>query len=181
MRRTLSVILFIVLSLLIASSCRAHREVKRDNSLSSTMVSGLESRRVESLWDFLAEKYNIHVEFFPPQYTFPTSETLQEPAPSLAMSADSTHISSPLSGGRSGFGGLGAVKSIDIVTERETNTKSTSETDTTAVVATATSETSHTEKTADLRQDNGTVAIVAAAAALVVAFLAFLIYKYFKR
>lgn len=141
-----------------------------------TTVSGLESRRVESLWDFLAEKYNIHIEFFPPQYTS-TEETLQGNAPSLALAADSLGLGTI----REGIGGLGAVKSIDINTERESSTVSTTASDTTAVFKTETEESKHEHKTAEAGHDNGTVAIVSAAATLVLALLAFLLFKYFRR
>jgi len=166
---------------LVLAGCRSQREVKTQQTRARLDEIGVELHRLENLWSSLAEQMKIHIEYYPP-YEDLSQGPENKPdtaAPSLAMSADSTHISSPLSGGRSGFGGMGAVKSIDISTERKATTTTSSAVDSTAVFKTEQEETLQKEKASETRQDNGTVAIVAVVAA--VALLIYLLLKQFLK
>ena len=158
---------------LVLAGCRAQREVNTRQIRTHTDEIGVELRRVDSLWSSLAERMTVRIEYYAPNEVLPQSpekkaatETLHPAAPSLAMSADSTHISSTESGGRSGFGGMGAVKSIEIMTERDATTTATSAVDSTAVFKTEQEATLQTQKASETRQDNSTVAIVAIVAAV---------------
>ena len=181
MKKNLFIILF--LSLVVAG-CRASREVHTTQQQHQSSNIDVEAHRLDSLWSLLVERFRIHVEFFNPNelqdnnseslttesngFTglWPTNHTTQQgTAPRVGQSSNVQPSS--------GIGGLGAVKSLDIVAERTQSEQSLSQADSTAVFKTESDEARQTEKASEARQDNGTWTIVSVVAA--VAFIGVLV------
>lgn len=154
------------------TGCRAKLDTSRQESRRQVDEIGVVLRRLDSLGSTIAERQHIKIEFYPLEYGPGNPENLPatgspQAAPSGTMPADNQE---PPKGVCTGFGGMGAVKSIEIDTERDATTTSTSAVDSTAVFKTEQEATLQGEKSVGARQDNGTViglAIVAAVAILV--------------
>lgn len=194
MTRTFFFILFLFLSLLNLSGCRASKELKARNERTDRSEIGVELRKADSLWSSIAERLTMKIKFYPPSGynecdlgigTLPTCHQAAQPETVPAG------IANPLPWQAQGVGasGMGAalrqaqgpvnppdplckggIKSIEITAESGTSTGSVSAVDSTYEEKSATTETRQEEKASEARQDNGTVigvAIVAAVAALV--------------
>lgn len=182
MRLQLSVILLLIGSLF---GCRAKSEVQISRSTTSTEEIGVELRRDDSLWSFLAENQYLKIEFYPPYTLGSENSESDEPRmetssssrgsnpPSAPLGQTSDNVGRTLSGGV--VGGLGAVKSIEINKETCKETFSRSQVDSTAEKKAAYEDDLHKEKASEARQDNGSVAILAVVAA--VALLAYVAIK----
>ena len=180
MRKTFCFIVICFFVGAVCAGCRSSRELKASERRTQSATIDVEAHRLDSLWSLLIERYHIHIEFFDPNAVLPhkdnlpespkgspkptTAATRQEAAPSLGMSANSQFQPQSVS---PGVGGMGAVKSIDIVAERTQQEQSLSQADTTAVFKTESDSDRQKEVHSELRQDNGTWAIVAVAAAVV--------------
>lgn len=162
--------------------CRASKESKARHERMSTDEIGVELRRVDSLWSSIAERLTYKIEFYPAIEQCPGKpENIgKEPrvpaAPSSTMPATNLAHTSPKG---SVGGGMGAVKSIEISTERTEDRQSITAVDSIAEQDTATTETLQEAKTSEARQDNGTVATVAIVFA--VAALIYLLFKNFMK
>lgn len=173
----LTILLFFGLCFLAA--CRASKELKARGERTRTDEIGVVLHRVDSLCSTISERHNVKIEFYPLEYGLRTPAT--EAVPSSTLPADSTHVGAPKNGGWSGFGSMGAVKSIEITSETEASTQHNAFTDSTAVSKTAEAETLQREKASETRHDNGTVLIVSVVAGLVVFALAWLLLKTFLK
>ncbi len=167
--------LFIMFILeLVLAGCRAQRSVKASESLERTDRIGVELHRVDSLWSALAERLTYKIEFYPAMEQ--GSGLPHQAALSRIMPATCPGNASPKG---SVGGGMGAVKSIEISTERTEDRQSITAVDSIAEQDTATTETLQEAKTSEARQDNGTVATVAIVFA--VAALIYLLFKNFMK
>lgn len=182
MKKSLSIILF--LSLVILAGCRTSREVNTTQQQHQSSNIDVEAHRLDSLWSLLVERYHVHVEFFNPnELQDNNSESLTTESNGFTGLWTTNHTTQQGTAPRvgqssnlppsSGIGGLGAVKSLDIVAERTQSEQSLSQADSTAVCKTESESAQQTEKRAEARQDNGTWAIVSVVAA--VAFIVALI------
>ena len=159
---------------LILAGCRAQRGVKASESLERTDRVGVELHRVDSLWSALAERLTYKIEFYPAMEQGPGLPN--QAALSRIMPATNVGHTSPKG---SVGGGMGAVKSIEISTERTEDRQSITAVDSIGEQDTATTETRQEAKTSEARQDNGTVATVAIVFA--VAALIYLLFKNFMK
>ena len=179
MRKTCFSIMICFLIGSVCVGCRSSRELNASERRTQSATIDVEAHRLDSLWSLLVERYHIHIEFFDPNSVLPqpynlpenpegspepANATRQEAAPGVGMSANCQF---PPQGVCAGVGGMGAVKSIDIVAERTQQEQSLSQADTTAVFKTESDSDRQKEVHSELRQDNGTWAIVAVAAAVV--------------
>ena len=159
----------ILIFAVILTGCRANLESKVSQSRQYADEIGVVLRRVDSLSSTLSERQHIKVEFYPlSAYSgcpIPTSDTAAQIGPTQRK-------------GRSvEGGGIGAVKSIEIITETEASTHSNALTDSTAVSKTAEAENLQSEKASEARHDNGTVFIVSVVAAVVLLLALLIIIK----
>ena len=177
----------LIMMLVFLTGCRASLESKASQSRQRVDEIGVVLHRVDSLCSTISEKHNVKIEFYqPPCYTEspgkPCTGSPFAAAPSSTLPADSTHVGVPQGGGWSGFGGMGAVKSIEITSETEASTQHNAFTDSTAVSKTAEAETLQKEKSSEARHDNGTVFIVSVvAAAFLLLALLIIIKKLFHK
>ena len=189
MTRTFFFIIFLFLSLLNLSSCRASKELKARNERTSTEETSVELRKVDSLWSSIAEKFNFKIEFYPIEngHRKPATDSTCPAAPSTTMPANSQF---PPQGVCAGVGGMGAalrqahgaVKSIEFTMERDAQTAAATQVDSTYYNNSAAEETLQEEKASEIKHDNGTVAIVSVVGALVVlAALLIVIKKVLKK
>lgn len=176
--------IFIVFGLFLAG-CRAKLETSRQESRRHIDEIGVVLRKADSLCSTIAEKQTIRIEYYPPsQYDLgigtPTAFTGSPlPAAPFGQAADSVAPLPWQAQGVGVVGGLGAVKSIEITTEKTEDMAAIRATDSVSEQKTDTTETRQEEKASQARQDNGTViglAIVAAVAVLVY----FLLKSFFK-
>lgn len=167
-------IMFLILVCLL-TGCRASKELKARSERTRTDEIGVVLHRVDSLCSTISERHNVKIEFYPLEYGLRTPAT--EAVPSSTLPADSTHVGAPKNGGWSGFGSMGAVKSIEITSETEASTQHNAFTDSTAVYKTAEAETLQIEKASEARHDNGTVFIVSVVAAVVLLLALLIIIK----
>lgn len=164
---------FIILWFLVGflTGCRAKLDTSRQESQRHIDEIGVVLRRLDSLGSTIAERQHIKIEFYPLEYGPGKPENLPatgspQAAPYSTLPAANVGLGDNIPLG----GGIGAVKSIEIDTERDATTTSTSAVDSTAVFKTEQEATLQGEKSVGARQDNGTViglAIVAAVAILV--------------
>lgn len=189
--------LFIVLLVLLScflGGCRAKSETSSSRSSTVAAEIGVELRKADSLWSSLAESSRLKIEFYPPYYNIgaemPTTESLgtgtsiaftgsRSPAAPLGQAVADLGTF-PFTGDCGG--GLGAVKSIEILTEKTEDMGGIRTTDSVSGQKSYTKETRQEERASEARHDNGTVAILAVVAGLVVLAIAcLLIKKYLKR
>lgn len=144
--------------------CRSKLDTSRQESQRHVDEIGVVLRRLDSLGSTIAERQHIKIEFYPLEYGPVNPESVSpSTAPCSTMPADSLGLA-PSWGG---FGGMGAVKSIEIDTERDATTTATSAVDSTSVFKTEQEATLQKQKASETRQDNGTIAIVSVVAAVV--------------
>lgn len=159
------------------AGCRAKLESSRQESQRHVDEIGVVLRRLDSLGSTIAERQHIRIEFYP------TSNSLGSPANGTSVPTDPT-ATSLRDASQTGCvgGGIGAVKSIEIDTEREANTTATSAVDSTAVFKTEQESASQKETATEHRNDNGTwfiLAVVAAVAFIVLVLI--LVKKFFNK
>lgn len=159
---------------LVLIGCRAQRSVKASESRTQLDEIGVELHRVDSLWSALAERLTYKIEFYPAIEGGPGLP--HQAAPSRIMPA--TYVGNTSPTGSVG-GGMGAVKSIEISTERTEDRSVITATDSVAEQKSASKATLQEDKTTEARQDNGTVTIIAIVAA--VAVLAYVALKHYLR
>ena len=174
--RNVFFIMTLILGLVSLAGCRAQRSVKASESRTRLDEIGVELHRVDSLWSTLAEKFRLRVEYYEPneQNNLPENpESGSRPAaPSTTLPASNVGLGDKIPLG----GGMGAVKSIEISTERTEDRSSITATDSVAEQKSASQATLQEDKTTVARQDNGTwtiVSVVAAAALLIFLFVKF--------
>lgn len=145
------------------SSCRANLERKASESYRHAEEIGVVLRRLDSLSSTIAERQHIKVEFYPlSEYSgwpIPTPDTDTDTAAQIGPSERKARFGDG--------GGIGAVKSIEIIKETEASTHSNTLTDSSSVFKTDDAATRQEDKKTEAKQDNGTVLIVAVAAAVV--------------
>ena len=185
MRRTF----FFIFTLFLVSvvGCRASREVQTTQQRHYSSNIDVEAHRLDSLWSLLVERYHVHVEFFNPnEVRQPNTDTTGSP---LSLTKATQQGSAPrstktadglgLGPSRGGIGGLGAVKSIEITTERGTSTGSVTAVDSVVDHKIVNNEVRQTEKASEARQDNGTV--IGVAIVLAVGLIVYLLLKEFLK
>lgn len=186
MKLHFSVILWFISLVGFLTGCRAKLETSSSRCSTSTDEIGVVFRSLDSLWSTYAERQHIKIEFYSPsEYSvgslgngtsdrLPTTGSPHAAAPFGQTATDVGTF--PLAGDCGG--GLGAVKSIEISTEKTEDMAAIRATDSVFDQKTATSETLQRERASQARQDNGTViglAIVAAVAVLLYLLLKSLI------
>lgn len=123
MRTFLSIMIVLGLVILLVG-CRAGLETSRFETRTSIDEIGVELRRVDSLWSSIAERTSYKIEFYPPildsSYILPL-----ETVPAASGVGNATP-----KGGIAG--GIGAVKSVEISTERSEDRSSITATDSVA-------------------------------------------------
>lgn len=171
MRTFLSIMIVLGLVILLVG-CRAGLETSRFETRTSIDEIGVELRRVDSLWSYIAERTSYKIEFYPPildsSYILPLA---------TVPAASSVGNATPKGGIA---GGIGAVKSVEITTERSEDRSSITATDSVATQKNVDQVTLRKEAASEARQDNGTVwivSIVAAAALLLFLLIRFKIQK----
>ncbi|MCR5037862.1 MAG: hypothetical protein K6A94_00785 [Bacteroidales bacterium] len=189
MRKFIFIIILYFLSCFLAG-CRAKLDTNSSTLRRQTDEIGVELRRIDSLWRSSSERLTYKIEFYEPNMDcfVPRNDAKRqnnedldslcylrgskEAAPCFAVPA--TVLGGiPLTG--SAGGGMGAVKSIEISTEKEEAVSSITAADSTYYNHTDDQETREANTTTEARQDNGTVAVVA-----IVAAVAGLIYLMFN-
>lgn len=181
MKLQFSILLVLIWALL---GCRAKSEVQVSRSRNSTEEIGVELRKADSLWSFLAEHHHVKIEFYPPyslgNHETPTTDDSRNgtsfaftgsssPAASFGLAVDNVGCTLP----QGVVGSLGAVKSIEIDSDKTEERAASRATDSVSEQKSNTSETLQRERASEARQDNGTVAILAIVGAA--AFLAFVV------
>ena len=154
--------------------CRCGMHSASSLARTDTATIDVRFRSLSQLWDTLAEKQTIHIEFYPPDYTWlGTTEDLG------SQQADTTTtaaiVGSPKPSGIGG--GMSAIKSIDIETERNSGSLQQTSTDSSMLSQNSTKETLQKEAASEARHDNGTVAIVSVVAAVVLLLALLIIIK----
>lgn len=182
---------FVIMILSLVSlhvGCRAKLDTSSSMKRQQSDVIGLELRRLDSLWGSMSERLTYKVEFYAPweiagdarnddqgeKYT----KARQNPATPKVLGDQAAHTMAMPADGltlESGVGGMGAVKSIEITTEKTGEVSSISGTDSTYYTMTTSDEAQQKETATEARQDNGTVTIV-----FVVFAVAALIYSVIK-
>lgn len=187
MRRYFCLVIMIMFLGLVGflAGCRAKLDTSSSMKRQQTDVIGLELRRADSLWGSSSERLTYKIEFYAPweiagqacndnqgeKYT----EARQNPATPTASAAPSTvHPADGLTR-ESGVGGLGAVKSIEISTEKVEGVSSITTTDSTYNYMKGDEHARDVSTVSEARQDNGTVATIAIVFA--VAALIYLVIK----
>lgn len=174
MKRIFFVIMFLIWMGFLAG-CRTSKESKARSERTDRSEIGVELRKADSLWSSIAERLTMKIEFYPLEYSIgngtPTAFTGAS-LPAAPCSTVPAGVANPLPWQAQGVGagGMGAVKSIEITTEKTEDRSVITATDSVLEQKTATTETRQEEKASEARHDNGTVigvAIVAAVSALV--------------
>lgn len=153
--------------------CRSKLDTSRQESQRHVDEIGVVLRRLDSLGSTIAERQHIKIEFYPT-----SDNSLGSPAIGTSVPTDPTATSLRDASQTESVGGsIGAVKSIEIDTERDVTTTATSAVDSTAVFKTEQEATLQKQKASETRQDNGTIAIVSVVAAVVVILALLIIIK----
>lgn len=180
------------MELVAAFGCRSQRQVSVVETRNQSDEIDVVAHRLDSLWSHLVERYHVHVEFFNPnELQDNNSESLTTESNGFTGLWTTNHTTQQGTAPRvgqssnlppsSGIGGLGAVKSLDIVAERTQSEQSLSQTDSTAVSKTESDEARQTEKASEARQDNGTWAILAIVAAVTFIVALIIVLKKFTK
>ncbi len=178
MRKFIIIILYFLSCFLVR--CRTKLDTSSNASRRQTDVIGLELRKLDSLWRSMSERQTLKIEFYRPEMPelsenfslaigqgSPLVPGNSAAAPCTCMPAAPPHLGAetlPVGGG------MGAVKSIEISTEKVEGVSSITTTDSTFNNIKVGEETRESVTSTESRQDNGTVAtvcIVFAVAALV--------------
>ncbi len=168
------------------TGCRASKESKARSERADKSEIGVELRKADSLWSSIAERLTMKIKFYPPSGynecdlgigTLPTCPQAAQPETVPAGVANPL----PWQAQGVGAGGMGAVKSIEITTERTEDRSVITATDSVLEQKTASTETRQEEKASELRQDNGTWAIVSVVTAVAfIVIVLIVIRKFFK-
>lgn len=148
--------------------CRCGMHSASSLARTDTATIDVRFRSLSQLWDTLAEKQTIHIEFYPPDYTW-LGTTQADTTTTAAI------VGSPKPSGIGG--GMPAIKSIDIETERNSGSLQQTSTDSSMLSQNSTKETLQKEAASEARHDNGTVAIVSVVAAVVLLLALLIIIK----
>ena len=167
MKRLLPVILLSFI--LILPGCRCGRHATSDFARTDTTALDLSARSYSFLRDTLAERQTIRIEYYYPYFLGGLSQADTVP-PAAEVGG-----SKPSGSG----GGVPAIKSIEIVSERSSGSSQTSTTDSTRLSRTSTKETLQEEAASEARQDNTTVLIVCVVGAALVLAIVLLLLKHF--
>lgn len=153
----------------IVSGCRCERIMASDLQRTDTGTIDVRFRSLTQLRDSLAERQTIRIEYYPPDIDFNGA----------FASADTTDTSSNLgSVPPCNTGGVvPAIKSIEIVSERNSGSFLETAKDSSMLSQTSTKESQQKERSSEARHDNGAVAIVSVVGALVVLAIFFIIAK----
>lgn len=162
-------ILYLTFALWLLCGCRCERQTSSFSHRTDAGLIDVRSRSLSQLWDSLAERQTIRIEYWYP-YALGPGYNISDCRP-----ADSTTTAS--NGSRPSGTGCSepAIKSIEITTERNSGSSVTTIKDSTNVSHNATTETLQQEAASEARQDNGTWATIAVVAA--VAGLAYFVLK----
>ena len=171
-------ILYLTLALLLFSGCRCVRHTSSNLDRTDTGIIDVQFRRLSQLRDTCAEKQTIRLEFYCPYLNVP--DIYWNGALATADTTASASASPSVPPCNTG-GGVPAIKSIEIVTERNSGTALSTDTDSTFNSQSSNTESQQKEQSSEARQDNGTVAIVSVVAAAVVLILAFVLAKRFLK
>lgn len=177
MKRVCFVILF--LSCCFYAGCRAKLDTSSSTLRRQTDVIGLELHKLDSLWRSMSERQTLKIEFYRPDMpelyeNDPEIEKSQSSRRGTLAAVPGTCLPASLSQQVDETlpvgGGLGAVKSIEISTEKVEGVSSITATDSTYNYMKGDEHARDVSTVSEARQDNGTVAtvcIVFAVAALV--------------
>ena len=168
MRHVILIFLFLVFADLLPG-CRCARHTSKSSNRTDISAIDVRSRSLSRLRDTLAERQTIRIEYYEPSSLGNMAWEHQEGS-ILQPSADVGGNNPTVAGGREP-----SVKSIEIVTERNSCSSMTTIKDSTNVSQNSTKETLQQEAASEARQDNGTLIGIAVVAA--VAFLCYLTLK----
>lgn len=170
-------ILYLTLTLVLFSGCRCVRHTSSNLDRTDTGIIDVQFRSLSQLRDTCAEKQTIRLEFFYP-YLY-----LSKYWNGAIIPADTTDTASGLASVPPCNTGceVPAIKSIEIITEKNTGKALSNTIDSTFSSQSSNTETQQKEQSSEARQDNGTVAIVSVVAAAVVLILAFVLVKRFLK
>lgn len=166
MRRLFHILYLTLFILLTSTGCRCVRGSSSSMERTDTSAIDVRFRSLSQLRDTCAERQTIRIEYQPYVYW----------ALATADTTDTSSIVGIVPPGNIG-GGVPAIKSVEIVTERSSGSSMLSNTDSTRLSQSSTKETQQREQSSETRRDNATVAIVAVAAAAVVIIIALTIIK----
>ena len=156
-KASVSLMLALALSL---GGCRCARSASNASERTVTSAIDARSRSLVQLRDTLAERQTIRIEYFAPTAPESLGWGHQEgsvPPPSAIVGGTVTTVA----GGREP-----SVKSIEIVTERNSSGSMAALNDSSNVSQDSTTETLQQEEASEARQDNGTWATIAVVAAV---------------
>lgn len=176
MRKYFRIVIMILSLVSLHVGCRAKLDTSSSVHRQQTDVIGLELRKLDSLCSSTSERLTYKIEFYPPIYTVPDSTSGTGTLNQNHYKAALTTVQ-PADGltRESGVGGFGAVRSIEITTEKTEEVSSISGTDSTYYNMSSTETAQQKETATEARQDNGTVTIIAVVFA--VAALVYLLFK----
>lgn len=143
--------------------CRCERTASSAYHRTGSDLIDVRSRSVSQLWDSLAERQTIRIEYYLPCAYHGSSEE-------TSTASDPVNLDHAFSSGMDGIPAGGSVKSVEITTERNIGRSAITADTMTNVSQASTKETLQQEAASEARQDNGTwigIAVVAAVAALV--------------
>lgn len=167
MTRKFPIILIFATSLLLG--CRCERHVSSSLDRTGSEVVGLRSRGFSFLRDTLAERQTIRIEYWYPYELGPGYNI------SDCRQADTTTLAANGSRPSGTGGGVPAIKSLEITTERNGGKSELTASDSSFVSQTSTTEAQQEETSSEARQDNGAWATVLSIVA--VAALAYFVIK----
>lgn len=183
MKRVCFIILF--LSCCFLAGCRAKLDTSSSMARKQTDVIGLELHKLDSLWSSMSERQTLKIEFYRPEMpelseNFSLAIGQGSPlvpgdlatAPCTCMPAAQSHLGGAI---LPAGGGMGAVKSIEISTEKVEGVSSITTTDSTYNYMKGDEHARDVSTVSEARQDNGTVATIAIVFA--VAALIYLVIK----
>lgn len=158
------------------AGCRASKESKAQSERTAESEIGVELRKADGLWSSIAESRRFKIEFYPSFYNI-DSELSVGNGTSIAFTG-SRSPAAPLGQAVADLGtfpftgdcggGLGAVKSIEILTEKTEDMGGIRTTDSVSGQKSYTKETRQEERASEARQDNGTVVGLAVVGAVAV-------------
>lgn len=178
MRTSLLSILPVLALFLILAGCRCGRRMSSDFARTDTAALDLSAHSYSFLRDTLAERQTIRIEYYYPYYLWlAKTDTLDCQLADTVPPAAVLHGTLPKGAG----GGVPAIKSIEIVNERNSGSSQTSTSDSTRLSRSSTKETLQEEAASEARQDNTTVIIVCVVGAVLVLLMFFQFLKWLRR
>ena len=167
---------YIFLAFALLTGCRCVRHTSSTLDRTDTAAIDVRFRSLSQLRDTCAERQTIRIEYYYPNLYIP--DIYLNGAFATADTTDTASIVGSVPPCNTG-GGVPAIKSIEIVTERNSGTALSTNTDSTFNSQNSKTETQQKEQSSEARHDNGTVAIVSGVAAAVVLILAGILIKKF--